>query len=138
MATPGGGRNDIPMRLKRQFCVFNCSLPGDASMDTIFSTIAEGHFSRERGFLPSIQQTVHKLVPLTRRVWAAVKARMLPTPMKFHYLFNLRDLSRIWRGMTFATSEVLQFSWYSSCLKSLFAIIILLFLLTIPFPVSSS
>ncbi|VDM33429.1 unnamed protein product [Hydatigera taeniaeformis] len=105
MVTPGGGRNDIPMRLKRQFCVFNCSLPSDASLDTIFTTIAVGHFSMDRGFTREIQELAITLVPLTRRVWASVKAKMLPTPRNFHYIFNLRDLSRIWRGITFATSE---------------------------------
>ncbi|KAG8123396.1 hypothetical protein E2320_018801 [Naja naja] len=52
MIHPGGGRNDIPQRLKRQFTI-----------------------------------------------------KMLPTPSKFHYIFNLRDLSRIWQGMLTIKSE---------------------------------
>lgn len=35
-----------------------------------------------------------RLVAATQALWARVAPKMLPTPAKFHYLFNMRDISK--------------------------------------------
>ena len=44
MNAPGGGKNDIPNRLKRQFAIFNVPPPSTAAINDIFGSLMEGRF----------------------------------------------------------------------------------------------
>jgi dynein heavy chain len=39
------------------------------------------------------------LIEATINLWETVSKRLLPTPTKFHYEFNIRDLARVFSGI---------------------------------------
>lgn len=48
MTPAGGGKNDVPNRLKRQFALFNVPLPSVAAINGIFGKLVEGRFSDDQ------------------------------------------------------------------------------------------
>lgn len=107
MAQPLYGRNDIPMRLKRQFIIFNSSMPKDRELNTIFGTIARNHFVKNN-FCVDIQESISEILEMTYEIWSLSKRTKLPTPAKFFYQFSIRDMSRIWQSMTQVDPETIN------------------------------
>ncbi|KAA0177346.1 hypothetical protein FNF27_01124 [Cafeteria roenbergensis] len=105
MVHPGRGRNDIPSRLKRHFFVFNMVLPALQSIDDIYGQMLRGRFPAA-GWNEDFNDTVARLTVGTIELWRVVKAKMLPTPAKFHYVFSMRELSRVFQGILLTETEV--------------------------------
>jgi len=54
-------------------------------------------------FSEGIQAAVPVLTQMTLDLYKTIVKELPPTPSKFHYLFNLRDLSRIYNGLCLTT-----------------------------------
>lgn len=105
MNHPGGGRNDIPNRLKRHFFTFNMILP--LSIEVIYGPIIKHVFVAKR-FSDAFNRVSDNLPYATIKLWNKVKDTVLPTPSKFHYVFNMRELSRIFKGILSCKKETLN------------------------------
>jgi len=98
MNHPGGGKNDIPQRMKRHNCNWNIPMPSMASINQIFGAILGLRFN-STDFKQDVMDNVKCLVPATMELYDRAYTKLLPTPAKFHYIFNLRDVSRVFQGM---------------------------------------
>eukprot|EP00062_Callorhinchus_milii_P021625 gi/632978548/ref/XP_007905975.1/ PREDICTED: dynein heavy chain 10, axonemal [Callorhinchus milii] len=102
MGKAGGGRNEVDPRFISLFCVFNVTFPEEESLFLIYSSILKGHtliFSDE------VQGICGKMTNCTLELYKIIVQELPPTPSKFHYIFNLRDLSRIFNGLVLTTPE---------------------------------
>lgn len=96
MGPPGGGRNVISDRLLSMFNSINMTFPEDTTITRIFGTMLSQHASE---FDETVKLVGRNLVDITIDLYKNVIAKMLPTPKKIHYLFNLRDISKIFQGL---------------------------------------
>ena len=104
---PTSGSFTINPRLQRHFCVFGISLPGSQALQTIYQNIFQGHV-KLGNFSSAIQRIVEKVIQGALNLHIKISSTFLPTAIKFHYLFNLRDMSNLFQGILFSTSEVFK------------------------------
>ncbi|CAD5122382.1 DgyrCDS10813 [Dimorphilus gyrociliatus] len=106
MGPPGGGRNDITSRFTRHLQIVSIDEFDDNTMSRIFTTISDWHFAK--GFDQAFNRLGKLMVQATMNVYKQTIVRFLPTPTKSHYVFNLRDFSRVIRGVLLVPSSKMQ------------------------------
>ncbi|XP_065180851.1 dynein beta chain, ciliary-like [Sycon ciliatum] len=104
---PTAGSFTINPRLLRHFCVFAVSFPGMGALQHIYQSILSGYLATAN-FSSHITKMSEKLVTAALSLHQKVASSFLPTAVKFHYIFNLRDLSNIFQGILFASPECLK------------------------------
>uniref|UniRef100_A0A8C3CTF2 Dynein axonemal heavy chain 3 n=1 Tax=Cairina moschata TaxID=8855 RepID=A0A8C3CTF2_CAIMO len=99
MGPPGGGRNDITGRFTRHLNIVSIRSFDDSILTKIFTAVADWHFSK--GF-----ELGKIMVQATMVIYKMAVENFLPTPLKSHYVFNLRDFSRVIKGVLLLSSSV--------------------------------
>ncbi|XP_070187600.1 dynein beta chain, ciliary-like isoform X2 [Littorina saxatilis] len=104
---PTAGSFTIDSRLQRHFCVFAISFPNQEALATIYSNILAQNLALG-GFPGAVQKFTSNLVQGALALHNKIATTFLPTAIKFHYVFNLRDLSNIFQGILFALPDAIK------------------------------
>ena len=108
MNHPGGGRNDVPNRIKRHFFIFNMTSPSVKAIENIYGKILDLLFNPKK-YNQDVLKIKDSLTDATISLWDQVRKKLLPTPTKFHYVFNIRELSRVFGGISVAAEHSIQY-----------------------------
>eukprot|EP01062_Namystynia_karyoxenos_P076714 TRINITY_DN7573_c0_g3_i1.p1 TRINITY_DN7573_c0_g3~~TRINITY_DN7573_c0_g3_i1.p1 ORF type:complete len:4614 (+),score=1785.85 TRINITY_DN7573_c0_g3_i1:132-13973(+) len=92
------GRNEVSQRFLRHFNMLAIPDFSDDTMKKIFSTLLDW-VMQTQSFDPSFRGMRDLVVMATLDMYNTVTQKLLPTPEKPHYSFNLRDVSRVIQGM---------------------------------------
>ncbi|XP_076756861.1 dynein heavy chain at 62B [Xylocopa sonorina] len=104
MAPPGGSRQELYQRFLRHFNLFNIDRFSEDTVVRIFTNIAFIGLQRN-GFTTAAMPTIIEIVNATMNIFNNAQKELRPTPTKSHYLFNLRDFSRVITGCTMIKEE---------------------------------
>ena len=117
-APPGGGRAAVTPRFVRHFNVLCVPPASEQALALIFESILGGFLAK---FEPEVQKMCKGVVGATIDVYNKISLELLPTPSKFHYTFNLRDISKVFQGLLMirprkcGEAEVFGRLWIHEC-----------------------
>eukprot|EP00742_Colponemidia_sp_Colp-10_P005056 GILJ01005402.1.p1 GENE.GILJ01005402.1~~GILJ01005402.1.p1 ORF type:complete len:2699 (+),score=503.77 GILJ01005402.1:46-8097(+) len=97
--------NELPSRLNRHFTTLSLATPDRECMKNIYLQLLQPLMSRFNEVMKPIGVG---LVESAIELYERTKNHLTPTPSRPHYLFNLRDLTRLIRGLLLGCEVVME------------------------------
>jgi len=126
MGPPGNGRNSISSRYIRHFNVLYVEPYSDDSLRYIFTTVMDWLFAAKTTPIPfpaGVQGLKDSIVGNTIFIYKETMKKFKPTPAKAHYSYNLRDVSKIFQGISKSSAKAIAKEddmlklWAHECLR---------------------
>ena len=117
---PPSVATSVDPRLLSLYTTFNLIFPSQDNLQRIYNSILLSHLKK---FPAEIQELTTKLTDSTLKLYRQIVEQLPRTPVKFHYIFNLRDLSRVYEGMLrstidkFSTKQSIIRLWRNECTR---------------------
>ena len=93
---PKSGTFTVLDRLLRHFAMFTCSLPEDSDLTLIYGSILKGHL---KSWSRPTLSMAERITAASIKLHKLISKQFLPTAVKFHYQWNLRELCNIFQGL---------------------------------------
>ena len=116
---PTAGSFYIDPRLQKSYMNFSVMMPNNEVLKFIYKSILDGYLSV--GFSAEVQKIGETIVDATVDLYLQVAKYFLPTAIKFHYNFNLRETANIVMGISRSTPAKVKTAvdiarlWYHEC-----------------------
>lgn len=99
---PGGGYNKVDPRFMSLFNCVAIPFPEESNVEKIYNSI---YLHQLESFPKEIRELSNNITMATIKIYNLIVEKLVRTPLKFHYIFNLRDLSKVYQGLSRANHE---------------------------------
>ena len=125
MGPPGNGRNSISSRYIRHFNVLYIEPYSGESLRYIFNTVMDWLFlfNTPVPWPEPVKGLKDSIVATTILIYEETMRKFKPTPAKAHYTYNLRDVSKIFQGISKSSPKAIVKEddmlklWAHECLR---------------------
>lgn len=121
---PAGGFNAVDPRFLSLFNCINILFPNESNIKRIYKEILKGHLNNpEKPFDEALKEIETPLTDMTYKLYTQITDALPRSPLKFHYIFNMRDLSKIYEGILqsspdhIKTKDVFVKLWRNECTR---------------------